>query len=228
MKVVVIGCMGRMGKKVCELLESDSKFDQFVGIDSDEQGNVKNCFYNQKTDEFDLFCKADVVIDFSTCSNRKQYFEQAKKNKIPYALFSTNLSEQDKEGLTELSKIVPVLKCSNSSIGIKAIKHAVENICSDLPECDVVINEYHHKSKKDSPSGTANLIASWIKKFHKFNLQINSNRVGNEVGMHKIEFFLEDEMIEISHSAKSRTIFARGAIELSKRLILRPVGLYEE
>ena len=102
---------------------------------------------------------------------------------------------------------------------------AVDILTNKLKNADIVISEYHHKHKKDSPSGTAKQLAKIISK-NKKDFSINSNRVSNECGIHKVDYFIEDEIVTIYHQAKSKSCFAIGALNMAKKLTEKESGLY--
>ena len=215
MKFLLIGANGKMGREIQSVL-NEQKSDSYVGFDKND---IKFEEILQKNSKF------DAIIDFSTAKSRTEYFSFSKQNLIPYACFSTNLSFEDTENLKSLSKFVPVLYCKNASTGMNIFFKITEEICKNLPECDIVLTEYHHKEKLDTPSGTAKQIENILTLNNK-KFTTHSNRVGNERGFHKLEFFLEDEVITISHQANSRKIFALGAIELTRNLCSLPPKFY--
>ena len=113
-----------------------------------------------------------------------------------------------------------------------------------MSEADIEIVETHHNQKKDSPSGTALLLADSINhaNSHAYTYELNrmqkkekrnpkeigfsSIRGGNIVGEHSIFFFSPYETLEIKHTAHSRTVFAAGAIKAAKFLVLQKNGYY--
>lgn len=203
MNIFLIGGRGRMGREIKNNL---GNFDKIVyEVDIDDKLPRKNV-------------KADIIIDFSTAKDRREYFEYAKKFNIPYACFSTGLSEDDERGLEELSKSVKVLKCSNASRGINLLYKLVEIAGGEMGDSDVIVREIHHTRKKDSPSGTAKEIVK-ILNDEGISPDIACHRAGNERGFHEVKFFLGDEVLTLSHHALSPSIFARGALERARILI---------
>lgn len=196
---------------------------------------VQKCIANddiivQKIESADKPTKeslGDVIIDFSTAKDREEFVKFSFENKIPYCCFATNLKEKDIADFKELSSIVPVLVCSNASQGINVMFDLVKLSSQKLKMADVVLEEYHHKQKIDIPSGTARKIEN-ILISEGANFETKAFRVGNECGTHIIKFFLEDEILEIKHVAKSRKIFALGAIEMARRICVSPNGFYEK
>lgn len=199
MKWIVIGAAGKMGKIVCDFLRE--KKEEVCEID---------------LASIEIFEQADIIIDFSTAESREKYIKFAIDKKIPYACFATGLCKKDEEMLKELSQNAPVLMCPNASKGIQTMFETTKIASKMMPEAEIILQEYHHKRKKDSPSGTAKVILD-ILKHHK--IESVSYRIGNEVGIHKVQFFLNDEVLEISHRANSRKTFACGAIEMAVKLV---------
>ena len=222
MKILLIGASGKMGREVISVCQSQN--DKVVcGID-------KECMQIEGVSVFDdikLVDKSvDVMIDFSTCENRQEYINYSKENCLPYCCFSTLISDEDYKSFQSLSKTVPVLVCSNTSRGMNALLDMLEICKTRLVGADVVVSEYHHKGKKDSPSGSAKSIIKDLESMFK-ELQISAFRVGNERGTHKVEFYLEDEVVEISHRVLSRRVFAVGAVDMAKKLLEKENGLFE-
>ena len=207
MRWIVIGAAGKMGKIVCELLRE--RHEEFYEID---------------VESVDFFEQADIIVDFSTAESREKYIKFALEQKIPYACFSTGINIKDREMLEKLSDKVPVLMCSNASVGAQTMFEITKIASQMMPQAEIVLQEYHHKHKKDSPSGTAKILLEILKN-HKVDSA--SFRVGNEVGIHKVQFYLNDEVLEISHRANARSTFACGAIEMATKLVKKEKGLYK-
>src|SRR5205823_13230839 len=89
-----------------------------------------------------------------------------------------------------------------------------------FPRYAAGIEERHHAQKKDAPSGTALRIASEVKQGSggKIDPPIVSSRVGSEFGLHTLFFDSPDDLIEISHRARGREGFARGAILAAEKI----------
>lgn len=219
MNFIVVGCCGKMGELVAK--ELIDKKQNVYGVDKNFKKSVLKCF-----DCIEKVCaKIDAIIDFSTANNREDYIEYARKNRIPYACFSTNISEKDLESFKMVSKEIPVLISANSSKGVGLLCDMVDVVSKALSECDITITEYHHKLKKDAPSGTAKKLQEIILNNNKC-CQISSFRVGNEVGLHNVEFYFGDEVIQISHRANSKKVFSKGAVEMAMNLIKKKNGIY--
>ena len=208
MNILLIGAEGRMGRMVRESAErNDIIFPVEREVDLTHCENV------------------DVVVDFSTCTNRSKYIAFARKNKLPYACFSTNLSKEDKVGFKKLSAKVPVLICPNASLGVNALFEMVE-IAAKL-EAEATITETHHKNKLDKPSGTAKRIERILEE-NNTPFSTECFRVGEECGEHCVRFYFQDEILEVKHYAKSRKIFAIGALKMAQKLKNQKCGMFDK
>ena len=223
MNFLLIGCNGNMGRQVAEVV-SQQKCDKIIaGIDTKKSENHLDFPVYLNTKKVNK--KIDAIIDFSTCNNRQEYISFALKHNIPYACFSTICSSEDITLFENLAKSCPVLICKNTSIGVNLLYKLIDIACQYLPNADVAVNEYHHTLKKDMPSGTAKNIENILSKSN-IKFTTSSFRVGTEKGTHSVQFFLEDEIIEINHRANSRKIFALGALNLVHKLPNQPNGIY--
>ncbi len=221
MKFLLIGCNGKMGKTISKLVE---KYNDIIvcGLDTyqNEEHNFKiyqNIF--EVTEDF------DAIIDFSTTDDHSNFINYAVMKNIPYGLFSTIVNEKTKKTLNDASKHIPILFCKNASTGINLLYELIEICAKSLGNPQTIIQEYHHKQKLDKPSGTAKEIENILSK-NNISFETHSYRVGNEKGTHVIQFFLEDETITLTHTAKSRNIFAHGAILAMHKLKNKENNLY--
>lgn len=185
----------------------------------------------------------DVIIDFSHPNALKMIcdYAVAHKGKVAVIFATTGFSEEDENTIREISKQVPVVKSSNYSFGISALKKIVK-LSSDIlePVSDIEIIEKHHNLKIDSPSGTAKTLADTIDPHYmkpriygrsgeekrKEEIGIHSIRGGTIFGEHTVIFAMKDEVIEVKHTAFSKNIFAKGAIEAALWVEGKKPGYY--
>ncbi len=179
------------------------------------------------------FTGVDVLIDFSSPAGTKKALEIARANKLPLLICTTGLGNDFDAEIKAVSSLVPVIRATNTSVGVNAALQLVamaSNLLGDGFEVEIV--ETHHNKKKDAPSGTALSLAESIANARKINLNdeavcgregltgersqseigIHALRGGDVVGEHTVYFFGQGERIEISHRARSRSIFADGAV----------------
>ena len=241
-KIILCGACGKMGGNVLSLLENDSEAQAVCGVDlyPREIGiPVYKSFAKIKEE-------ADVIIDFSSPIGLAERLEYAKTHGIGIVLASTGFSAEDLKMVDEYSKSVAIFKTANLSLGVNLMQTLVKAAAQVLgDQFDIEIIEKHHNLKKDAPSGTALMLAESVneafenKKDYvngrngivgartKSEIGIHAVRGGTIVGEHEVMFAGEDEIITISHSARSKRVFAAGAIRAAKFLYGKVAGKYE-
>jgi len=189
---------------------------------------------------------ADVIIDFSSAENLKERLDYAKEHKLGIVLASTGFTADDLALVKEYSKTTAIFKTTNLSLGVNLMQALCKAAAEVLGETyDVEIIEKHHNLKKDAPSGTALMLADSVNEVFegkkdyvngrdgivgarkKSEIGIHAVRGGTIVGEHEVIFAGEDEIITISHSARSKKVFAVGAIRAAKFLQGKSAGIYE-
>ncbi len=241
-RVILCGACGKMGGNVLSLLAEDSEAVTVCGVDlyPKEIGiPVYKSFAEIKEE-------ADVIIDFSSPIGLAERLEYAKTHGIGIVLASTGFSAEDLETVDEYSKSVAIFKTANLSLGVNLMQALVKAAAQVLgDQFDVEIIEKHHNLKKDAPSGTALMLAESVNEAFEnkkdyvngrngivgartnSEIGIHAVRGGTIVGEHEVMFAGEDEIITISHSARSKRVFAAGAIRAAKFLSGKKVGKYE-
>jgi len=238
------GCNGHMGQVISGIVEKDPDAEIVAGIDIADQG--KNS-YPVFTDIDACQVEADAIIDFSSAKATDKLLEYSAARQIPVVLCSTGLSEEQLAKVEETSKKVAVLKSANMSLGINTLLKLVQDAAKVLATAgfDMEIVEKHHRLKVDAPSGTALALADSINeamdnKYHYVydrsqkrekrddkEIGISAVRGGTIVGEHEIIFAGQDEVIEFKHTAYSKAIFGKGAVEAAKFLAGKPAGRYD-
>ena len=230
-----------MGKEIIEAAKKQEDVKIVCGFDLNE--NIENGFpvYNnlEKIKE-----KVDIIIDFSVPVATFEILKYAKKNKVPVVIATTGFSKEQLEQIEELSKEIPIFRSANMSLEINLMADILQKIVEVLKESDIEIIETHHNKKVDSPSGTAILLADAINKVFngeknynfdrmqkrekrdKKEIGFSSVRGGNIVGEHTVQFFGENETLEITHKSYSRQVFAEGALKAAKFLVKQKAGFY--
>ena len=243
-KIIMLGCNGRMGQMITDMVKQDDECTIVAGIDIvDNRDNG----YPVYTKLADCDVEADAIIDFTSATDFESRMEYAVDKQIPIIECSTGLSEEQMDYLKKTSEKVAVLKSANMSLGInllmKLLKEAAVKLAGD--GFDVEIVEKHHNQKLDAPSGTALALADSIneamddryeyiydrsqvrQKRDKKELGISAVRGGTIVGEHEVIFAGTDEVITFKHTAYSRAVFAKGSITAAKYLKGKAAGLYD-
>jgi len=229
-RLAISGCAGKMGTRIFNLALDDKDLKPIVGIEQTEV--LKQCL---KTDEFkvsdnpDDIKEADVLIEFTAPEPTIEHLDYALKYKKAMVIGTTGLSEDQIRKIREASKNIPIVFSPNMSIGVnllfKLVKEAAEKLSKDYK---VKIVEAHHIHKKDAPSGTAKKLAQIIKDASGREVSdIKSIREGEIAGDHKVTFESPVDTVELSHSAKTRDIFAKGALAAAKFIAGKKPGLYD-
>ncbi len=241
-RVIVCGACGKMGGNVLSLLEEDPDAIAVCGVDL----YPKEIGIPVYTSFADVKEAADVIIDFSSPIGLSERLEYAKTHKLGIVLASTGFSAEDLAMIQEYSRSVAIFKTANLSLGVNLMQALCKAAAQVLGEnYDVEIIERHHNLKKDAPSGTALMLADTLNEAYgntkryvggregivgareKDEIGIHAVRGGTIVGEHEVMFAGEDEIITITHSARSKRVFAVGAIRAAKYLSQKEAGMYE-
>lgn len=207
----IIGASGKMGKRLAEVGARDSEIAIVAKV--------------SRANEFSFLSQSEIVIDFSNASLLPEIVQFALASKIPLVIGTTGHAKAHLEAIKDASESLPIFHAPNFSIGVAYLIDSVKRMTSSLPENFAIsISERHHIHKKDSPSGTALSIASAIPE--KRRPQIFSTREAEIIGEHEVVFSSPEEEIVLRHNAKSRDLFAKGALHAAKFLKDKPPGLY--
>ena len=241
-KVIMHGCNGHMGQVITQLVEKDPEIEIVAGIDLND---CRDNGYPVFTDIWTCDVQADAVIDFCTATDT--LLEYCEKRQIPVVLCTTGLTDEQIKKVEETSKHVAVLKSANMSLGINLLMKLVKEAAQTLAAAgfDMEIVEKHHRLKVDAPSGTALALADSLNEgldnayHYTFDrsqrreqrddkeIGISAVRGGTIVGEHDVIFAGDDEVITFQHTAYSKKLFAKGAIQAAKFLKGKEPGWYQ-
>ena len=242
-KVIMHGCNGRMGQVIAGLIREDEELQLVAGVDASDHitnpfpvfGRIQDCTV-----------EADVIIDFAAAAAVDALLDFCAAKKIPCVLCTTGLSEKQLEKVERTAGEVAILKSANMSLGINTLLKLLKEATAVLADSgfDIEIVEKHHNQKVDAPSGTALALADAIneelnneyeyvydrsgrrEKRHQKEIGISAVRGGSIVGDHDVIFAGMDEVITFSHTAYSRAIFGKVALQAAKFLKGKPAGMY--
>lgn len=243
-RIIMLGCNGRMGQMITDIVAQDAEAKIVAGIDHvDNRDNGYPVFHSVTECDVD----ADVIIDFSSANAFEARMDYAVDKQIPIIVCSTGMSEEQLSYMKKASEKVAVLRSANMSLGvnllIRLVKEAAEKLAAD--GFDVEIVEKHHNQKLDAPSGTALALADSVneamqgqyeyifdrsqvrQKRDKKELGISAVRGGTIVGEHDVIFAGTDEVVTFSHTAYSRAVFAKGSVTAAKYMKGKGAGMYD-
>lgn len=243
-KILLHGCSGKMGRMITQIVKEDENAVITAGVDT----------YTEVASDYPIFdsvdkCDADVdvVIDFSNAGAVDKLLDWCVEKQLPVVLCTTGLSEAQLAKVEEVSGKIPVLKSANMSLGINLLLKLLQNAAKVLAPAgyDIEVLERHHNQKLDAPSGTALALADAVneamdneyhyvfdrsqvrQKREKKEIGVSAVRGGTIVGEHEVIFAGTDEVIEFKHTAYSRSVFAKGAVEAGKFLAGKAAGMYD-
>lgn len=243
-KAIMHGCNGKMGQVITNLIKEDGNIEIVAGVDA--YTGLSNTYpVFQNIEECDV--KADVLIDFSNAAAADALIDYCVKKELPVVLCTTGLSEEQLLKAEKASEKTAVLRSANMSMGINLLLKILKDAAKVLAPAgfDIELVERHHNQKVDAPSGTALALADSIneelnkeytyvydrskerKKRDSKEIGISAVRGGTIVGDHEVIFAGADEVIEFRHTAYSKTIFGKGAVEAAKFLAGKPAGRYD-
>ena len=184
-------------------------------------------FHSQEKDLNNI----SAVIDFSSPDGFIACANYCIENTIPLISGTTGLSEDHLEIVSTAKKSIPILLASNMSLGIANLKSLIEQYLLSISapsKCQII--EIHHTNKKDSPSGTAIEIQSFLENLPGSKIdspiEVQSQRIGDIFGIHRIIFKNADGVTTFQHIANSRNVFARGALQAAKWIHSQEIGEY--
>lgn len=243
-KAIMHGCNGKMGQVITGLVKNDAEIEFVAGIDA--YTGISNTYpVFESIEKCDV--EADVIIDFSNAKAVDNLLDYCVEKQIPVVLCTTGLSEEQLAKVEEASKKVAVLKSANMSLGVNLLMKILKDAAKVLAPAgyDIELVEKHHNLKVDAPSGTALALADSIneamdneytyvydrsqvrEKRSQKEIGISAVRGGTIVGDHEVIFAGTDEVIEFKHTAYSKAVFGKGAVEAAKFLAGKPAGRYD-
>jgi 4-hydroxy-tetrahydrodipicolinate reductase len=242
-RVIMHGCNGKMGQVISGLIAEDDQVELVAGVDAIDDGHNPYPVF-KSIEACDV--EADCIIDFSIAVAVDKLLDYCVEKKVPCVLCTTGLSQEQLAKVEEASKSVAILKSANMSLGINLLMKLLKEASAVLATAgfDMEIVEKHHKLKVDAPSGTALALADSIneefdneyeyvydrssrrEKRPAKEIGISAVRGGTIVGEHDVIFAGADEVVTFSHTAYSKAVFGKGAVQAAKFLAGKTSGMY--
>lgn len=242
-RAIMHGCNGAMGQVITDIINNDTEISIVAGIDmADNKNHPYPVFSSLEACDVE----AEVIIDFSSAKAADALLAYCGAAGMPVVLCTTGLNPEQLQKVTETAEKTAVLRSANMSLGVNVLLKLVQEAAQVLAaaDFDIEILEKHHNQKIDAPSGTALALADSINEgmdhmFHykydrsaervkrdKKEIGIQAIRGGTIVGEHDVIFAGKDEVVTFSHTAYSKAIFAKGAVQAAKFLAGKAAGLY--
>ena len=224
-KIMMHGCNGKMGRMITEIVKNDENAVITAGVDT----------YTETPNDYPVFdsvekCTedADVVIDFSNAGAVDSLLDYCVDKKLPVVLCTTGLSEEQLAKAEKAAEKTAVLKSANMSLGINLLLKLLKDAAKVLAPAgyDIELVEKHHNQKLDAPSGTALALADSVNEAlgNEYHYVYDRSTVRQK---REVIFAGTDEVIEFKHTAYSRSVFGKGAVEAAKFLAGKESGMYD-
>ncbi|MGH6957887.1 MAG: 4-hydroxy-tetrahydrodipicolinate reductase [Caulobacteraceae bacterium] len=248
LNVAVAGALGRMGRALAAVLEA--RADARLAVAFDKPGTEGELLGVLKLGRAEDALSCDVAIDFSPAEAALALADAAAARGRPALVVgSTGWSEAEEAHLVKAAARIAIVRSGNFSLGVNVLAGLVEQAARRLgaEDWDIEIFEAHHRRKLDAPSGTALMLGEAaargrgvaLAKTRAFvregvgpmrergAIGFSVMRGGGIVGEHSVAFAAEEEVLTLSHSARDRTLFARGAVAAALWAAPQRPGLYD-
>lgn len=237
---IAIHGLGKLGRTIAESLDADMRVT--VAVDA-RAAEIQADFPVVETVDA-LNGPMDVLVDCSRPDALPGLLRFATNRGVALVLATTGYANTELEQIERAAKLIPIFQSSNLSMGVAVLGDLAQRAAAALSPCDVEIVEKHHRMKVDAPSGTAMTLAHLIREAtgedspyvygrspqspprSQAEIGLHAVRGGTIVGEHSVYFILDDEVIELKHSAQSRAVFAHGAVRAIRFIAGCNPGLY--
>lgn len=243
-KVAICGALGRMGQTIGRLVDESDDLEFVGGVDVNG-GSFFGVDVVRSTDieEFLQDKKPDVLVDFTIASAAVENIRAASKYGVSLIVGTTGFTPEQRSEIDSLvSGNSAAVISTNFSVGVNIFWKLVREAAKRLGDYDIEVVEAHHHFKKDAPSGTATTIIDIIKEEVGEREEVYGRRGmvgerGDEIGVHVIRggdivgdhsviFAGNSEVIELSHRAYDRAVFAHGVIRAIRWIDGRDPAIY--
>ena len=229
LKIGISGIDGKMGRRIADLADKNANIEIASALEREGHSIIgKEAHGIVVTSKADEACRGiDSLIDFTLPESTLAHVEACLRSGVAMVIGTTGLDAKGEAKIKEASKTIPIVFSPNMAIGVNVLFNIVAETAQVLgKDFSIKVDETHHVHKKDSPSGTAKMIARVIKEVSGTEVPIEAFRKGEVIGNHGIVFDGEYETLEVRHDAKSRDVFAAGALKAAEFLAGKKPGLY--
>lgn len=229
-KLAVSGCQGRMGQRITCLALEDKLFKVTTLLEHKDHPKAKEPIENISiSTDLSALKGCKVLIEFTTPEATLEHLDTCVKYKVGMVIGTTGLNEAQIKKIKKASKKIPIVFSSNMSVGVNILFKLTELAAKKLGiNYSMKITEAHHIHKKDAPSGTAKTLAQVAENASGQKVKdIQSIREGEIIGDHTIFFESGEDLLSITHHAKTRDIFAKGALVAAKFAAKKKSGLFD-
>lgn len=243
-RIGIAGALGRMGQAVAAALEGQPGVElaaRFDRPDAQGEGLVSR---------EDALGACDVIVDFTTPRASAELASLCAARGGPALVIgSTGFAPADLEPVERAASKIAIVRSGNFSLGVNVLLGLVRQTAAllDADNWDIEVFEAHHRRKVDAPSGTAMMLGEAAAAGRRVDLGLMAERGrdgitgerrpggigfsvmrgGDIIGEHSVTFAADEEILTLSHSARDRGLFARGAVAAARWARGRTPGLYD-
>jgi 4-hydroxy-tetrahydrodipicolinate reductase len=253
-RVGIRGAAGRMGRRLMALAIEDPELELAAALEAPGSNwvgrpvqDLEPMAKKMTAVSTQMVGKLDVVVDFTSPAALEDLLEEAAGSDVSLVIGTTGIDAEGEHRLEKAAKIIPIVYAPNMSPGVNLLFRVVKEVASALGDgFDIEISESHHNRKADAPSGTAMGLARAICEAlgrdidrdlthgrsgrpgprTRKEIGMHALRLGSVVGEHTVHYANDHELIEITHKALSRDVFASGALRAAKWVHGQKPGLY--
>lgn len=227
-KLAVSGCQGRMGQSIIGLALADNDFTLTALLEHKDHPKANETMHGLKIDTDNIAIKeSDVLIEFTTPEATLENLHVCMALDIKIVIGTTGFQPEHIDQIRKTAEQIPIVLASNMSVGVNVLFKLIELTSKKIGQSTIHIKETHHAHKRDSPSGTAKTMGEIAETDSAQKVSnIESFREGEVIGDHDITFETPEDILTIKHHAKTRDMFAKGALTAAKFLQSKSSGLY--
>lgn len=253
-KIAIHGAAGRMGRRLLVLACADIEMEVVQAIEYEGHPHLGKAVRELEADassavklDAEIKAGAEVLIDFTTPEATAAAAGKAAARGLALVIGTTALAEEQLARVSAAASQVAVIHAPNYSLGVNVLLRLVGEMAQAIGgDFNIEIVESHHNLKEDAPSGTAMALAERICAATgrnaekdlvygrqgrpgartKHEIGMHALRLGAVVGTHTVHFGGEYELIELTHRAQNRDVFAFGALRAAKWIAGRKPGMY--
>jgi 4-hydroxy-tetrahydrodipicolinate reductase len=164
---------------------------------------------------------ADVAVDFSVGEAVPVTLRHLAARGTNAVIGTTGWQDHEQMVREDVARHkIGVIAAPNFAVGVNLFGALVERaaeLMSAQPSFGAYIHELHHAAKRDAPSGTARALEAALKNHgYARPIDVSSTRAGSIPGTHTLGFDSPSETITLTHAARDRSVFARGALEAAR------------
>ena len=231
--VFVVGCNGKMGRIVRNLIANSDDLNVFAGYDQISNGSFTTVMLDELRFHPDVVIgSSDVLIDFSRPKATMEILPYAVQYRVPMVIATTGFTEGQELTIKGAARSIPIFKSSNMALSTKRFISLAKYAAALFPApYEISIHEDHHSEKADAPSGTAKMLFDAVNEgrggtlVYRFDsngkkaeneVWVSSGRVGSFRGDHIVTIAGENDYVQFKHSINDRALFAEGALDAAR------------